>query len=318
MRLPLGPDEVAALVAQAEAKVVEWAVLAPLAHRREPWRYERLWHPRSDSVRGGLDSEGNVVVVARADSRPSEVVIGNEIAFLKGDHSGVWELIRYEYDGPRLVRTEYLEGEETYEYDGHQVARIEEFDAIWCSTTEPSNARADVIDCGGRIEVGDGLLTRGDEVVWRAGAAPFAELVARAVPGCADRCVEAIAGWASAEMPVDTLWLDNRTQHDLYAFLHVGSPDRRKRWEFFDGPDEPVSFDDAELTLLREGSLAGEYPPQVVAAAVARELLTRDWTGVLNVTEDFVVLVGESLTFDVPESLRQLNAPEIAARWLRS
>jgi hypothetical protein len=162
---------------------------------------------------------------------------------------------------------------------------------------------------------------RGDFAVHRR-LPPFADLLPERLPACADAVVAYIvSAWPERdpERPVDFLWLDNYTQWTAVAAPYVGYADRPERWPFWDdGPGPQVELDDDDATLLRAGALEVDDPNEAVVEAVARRLLTYDWSGVLTTTDDFVVAVFPNDGWSGLEaSVRKLNPPETAARWLR-
>lgn len=341
--------------AAKSAVTTRWAVGAPLPHRLEPYLHERIWARPGDFVeaRGedlyGFDADGQVVVVRtdvealdrhiREDGwgrgrrhagelvlrAPGVVVTVRYVAEFPGGHTPeLGELIRHTLEDGRVVRTEYSGGgEERYHYEGDRLVAIDEHDDLDCTTAfEFGWRRSWHFDGpGGRIDVRDGELWRGEDLVHRR-ERPFSELLAERLPACVDAVVAYIvAAWPERdpERPVDFLWLDNYTQWTAVVAPYVGYADRRERWPFWeDGPGPLVELDDDEATLLRTGALAVDDPIDAVCEAIARRLLVHDWTGVLTVTDDLVVAVFPNDGFSGLEaSVRRLNPPETAARWLR-
>ena len=313
---------IGAAVEAAEASVVEWrrAVGSPLPHRLEPFLHERLWLCRGAFGEGheryGFDAAGEVVIVHGVDE--GEVVLRAPGIVVTALFAGglLNGLIRHWLSDGRPVRSEYHgttmdpadRGEERYVYDGDALVAIEEYHALmWTART--SGWRCQVSNLGGRVEVGDGVLTLDDQVIWRSGDEPFAQRLARSVPGFVDACVDGLFGGFDRLRPVDTLWLDNYTQGGIHVVPTVGYADRPDRWDIFEGPPYEILFDDHENTLLREAALAVEDPVRTVTEAVGRALAVHDWRRVLKTTPDFVVGVGEY--GDDPEAkvavLRRLN-----------
>jgi hypothetical protein len=328
------------------------AVGSPLPHRLEPYLHERAWINRGAFVDGrgeeryGFDAEGQVVVVridAEAlyrDSRwgrgrfyagefvlrgPGVVVTVVYDAEFPGGHTPQLDhLIRHTLEDGRVVRTEYSRGgEERYHYEGAELVAIDEFDDLLMTTRLygwRGNWNWNWEGIGGRIDVRDGELRRGAHLLNRP-ERPFSELFAERLPAYADAVIEHIVAWAERDpaRPVDMLWLDNYTQHSPVVTPYVGYADRRERWPFWDdGPGPQIDLDDDEGTLMRTGALAVDDPIEAICDAVAHRLLTHDWSGVLTTTDDLVVAVFPNDGFSGLEaSVRKLNPPEAAARWLR-
>ena len=116
-----------------------------LAGGSEPYLHERVWFPRADLAR-----------------HPD------------------WA-IRHELEDGRIVRTVYdgpVAGEERYHYAGDVLVAIDEFHHL-PETVVANGWRAQVHNVGGRVEVGDGILTLSDRVIWRASDEPLADRLAR-------------------------------------------------------------------------------------------------------------------------------------------
>ena len=119
------------------------------------------------------------------------------------------------------------------------------------------------------------VLRRGDEVVWREDAEPFAAQLQPAADDYATHCVDLLRGFTTK--PVDAQWLDDYSQHGVVGAVNVGCEGRGDAWTFW---NEAGTFYDDDHSLLRAAALAVEDPVREVVEAVARRLARQDWTGI--------------------------------------
>jgi len=191
-------------------------------------------------------------------------------------------MVRTVYGGPNA-------GEERYHYDGARLVAIDEFFPIH-ETVRGKAWRADVRNVGGRVEVGDGVLTLHGQVIWRASDEPFAARLARAVVPVVDDLLLSLHSGIDRLRPVDRVELG----FTLGAVLVVTTAARYVDSGKVEGPHWADRCDDDEHTLLREAALDVEDPVAAIGEAVAAELATRDVRRYIKAPPDVAIVISPS------------------------
>jgi hypothetical protein len=281
-----------------------------------------------------------------------EIVLADEglvvcAAFAESHRNGRWRfrfdgLVRYRFDGGRVIASEYLgyagddpeSGFERYLYDaaGSLVA-IDEYEGL-LNTTPDYGTREDLIPAGGMLEVRQAkdperlTILSGDDIVWRPAPASWSQLLEQRADEAARACQAAIAAWAAqyperATRPVLAVQLDDYTQATPCAAVKVAfeRPHRHghaSHWADLEPVSNTIDFDDQEGTLLRVGASAGEDVQTAISEAVVRRLRAFDWDGILTLSDDLLVYAdrSENDPGECVASARRVNPPDVVDRWV--
>ena len=276
-----------------------------MSGRAEPFLSERLWvHPSAL-----VATQGDPVTAFDDDGRPA--------------------VTRYA-DG----------GVERYVYDdAGRLIEIDEYPRLWYTIDD--DVAVYRRDHGGRLRVdhdaaGPVRITGPHGTVWKRCDEQWPELLHRGAVSLAERCSAAIAAADARRPEVYCLMLTYVDDGGLDVLVSAGTEEDRRFYLARDeSPEElavsllypeshGLSFIEVEPDpaldplLLREAALNDpQEPHRTVLTEAAKLLARRDWTALLQVSDDFIVYIAEHDEGVALKqaSVREVNPAERVAQW---